>query len=198
MPKQEKNTKPQEKVVIAYVYWSLRAKPCASLLCQLISIILTYLIWCGELFAIGSEGDKASGQVSQTANLQVGARSAGRRRGNCVCYTHHVAVTPLNTAAKQPQHELSINKYKWMQKCTGQHRQLGGCQTGSTINFHLVNTHWSFASFIFVTHRGHLPHLPPWMLNKDENQLWKDESNFWVWSVSHKIIVSMFAILINT
>lgn len=62
--------------------------------------VLIYLISCGQLLAVGSEGDEASGQVDQTANLQVGVGAAGGRRADRVCSIHHVAVTPLHTAAK--------------------------------------------------------------------------------------------------
>lgn len=58
-----------------------------------------YLICRGQLLAVGSERDEASGQVDQTADLQVRVGAAGGRRADCVPSTHQVAVTPLDTAA---------------------------------------------------------------------------------------------------
>lgn len=82
----------------------------ASVLCQL----LIYLIGCGQLLAVGSEGDEAGGQVNQAADFQVGAGAIGGRRADCFRSAHHVAVTPLNAAAKQAQCELSTDRYKFM------------------------------------------------------------------------------------
>ena len=69
---------------------------CSSLICS----VLIYLIICGQLLAVGSEGDEASGQVNQTADLQVTVGAAGGRGADCVCCTHHVAVTPLDTVSR--------------------------------------------------------------------------------------------------
>lgn len=62
-----------------------------------------YLIRCGKLLAIGCERHKAGGQVDETADLQVRVGAVGRSRAGGVRCAHHVAVTPLDTAArKQP------------------------------------------------------------------------------------------------
>lgn len=60
---------------------------------------LFYLIRGGQLLAVGGERDEASGQVDQTADLQVGVGATGGRRAERVPSTHQVAVTPLDTAA---------------------------------------------------------------------------------------------------
>lgn len=71
-------------------------------------MVLIYLICCGQLLSIGSEGDEARGQVDQTADLQVRVVAAGGRRADCICSTHHVAVTPLDAAAERAENKLSM------------------------------------------------------------------------------------------
>lgn len=71
--------------------------------------LLLYLICCGQLLAVGSEGDEASGQVNQTADLQIGVGAAGGRRPDCVRPTHHVAVTPLDAVATRAENERRMH-----------------------------------------------------------------------------------------
>lgn len=59
-----------------------------------------YLVHCGQLLAVGGEGDQASGQVDQAADLQVRVGAAGGRRADGVPRIHHVTVAPLDTAEK--------------------------------------------------------------------------------------------------
>lgn len=70
------------------------------------AIILIYLICRGQLLAVGSKRDEASGQVDQTADLQVRVGAAGGRWADCVRSTHHVAVTPLDTTTTEAENEL--------------------------------------------------------------------------------------------
>lgn len=65
-----------------------------------ISPIFFYLVYCGQLLAVGREGDQASSQVDQAADLQVRVGAAGGRRIDGIPHTHHVAIAPLDTAEK--------------------------------------------------------------------------------------------------
>lgn len=66
--------------------------------------VLFYLICGGQLLAVGSERDEASGQVDQTADLQVRVGATGGRRAERVPSAHQVAVTPLDTAETMWSH----------------------------------------------------------------------------------------------
>lgn len=59
-----------------------------------------YLVYCGQFLAVGHEGDQASSQVDQAADLQVRVGAAGGRRIDGFPRAHHVAVAPLDTAGK--------------------------------------------------------------------------------------------------
>lgn len=57
-----------------------------------------YLVYCGQFLAVGREGEQASSQVDQAADLQVRVGAAGGRRIDGFPRAHHVAVAPLDTA----------------------------------------------------------------------------------------------------
>lgn len=58
-----------------------------------------YLIGCGDLLPVDSEGQEAGGQVYQTADLQVHVAAAGAvSSGRHIATPHHVAVAPLDAA----------------------------------------------------------------------------------------------------
>lgn len=63
-----------------------------------ISPIFFYLVYSGQLLAIGHEGDQASSQVDQAADLQVRVGAAGGSRIDGIPRTNHVTVAPLDTA----------------------------------------------------------------------------------------------------
>lgn len=60
----------------------------------------SYLVYCGQLLAVGREGDQASSQVDQAADLQVSVGAAGGSWIDGFPRAHHVAVAPLDTAGK--------------------------------------------------------------------------------------------------
>lgn len=110
--------------------------------------MLIDLIRCGQLLAVGSERDEASGQVDQTADLQVRVGAAGGRRANGVRPTHHVAVAPLDTEAKADIELGMHNLYIWEQSILI-NRHIHRCELNSDssrIHIHLI------------THRVSLPH----------------------------------------
>ncbi|TNN60675.1 hypothetical protein EYF80_029148 [Liparis tanakae] len=79
------------------------------------AFVRIHLIRGGQLLAVGGEGDEASGQVDQAADLQVGVGAAGGRRADCVRSAHHVAVAPLDTeATADDEHEqpMDSNDYR--------------------------------------------------------------------------------------
>lgn len=94
---------------IMHIMTFIRLSLCMSSAPHYCAIILIYLIRCGQLLAVGSERDNASGQVDQTADLQFRVAAVGGRRADCIRSTHHVAVTPLDTAATKAENELDMH-----------------------------------------------------------------------------------------
>lgn len=66
------------------------------------NIYFMYLVGCGYLLAVNGECHQASGQVYQTANLQVHIAAARGVSGTChIAPPYHVAVASLHTIRAQ-------------------------------------------------------------------------------------------------